>query len=297
MKIKTTKKDKHLVSIVIPFYNNERTAEKVIKTVLNQNYKNKEIILVNDYSSDDTLKKIEKYKSKKNIRIINNKKNLGLVKSLNNGIKNSKGEFVVTLLGDCYPESNNWLTLLLEPFKDKNVIATTPLVKYPKELWEKFDNFAKELTKENVGIKLSGLNQKGVAYRKEVLVKVGLFNEKIFKNFGEDFDMIVKLKPYGKVYYGTNGIIIHYHPLDRKELIKKTISYGKSFGLLFRVHGFKLRGWKLKGGLFRVLFPFWAIAKYFKSHRQSRSLEIFIFLLKKNFIYTINFIKGFITRK
>lgn len=289
------KNNEPLLSIIIPVHNNDGTIEKVIDSVFKQDYKNKEVIIINDCSTDDTLDKIEKHLFRKKFKLINNEKNLGLVKSLNKGIKSSKGVIIVTLLGDCWAESKDWLGLLIEPFEDKEVIASTPIVKYPKWLWDKFDPFTKELTKNEVGTRLTNLNQKGVAYRREVLFKVGLFDEKIFRNFGEDFDMISKLKPLGKTYHGTKGIIIHDHPLDREEIIRKTRSYGKAFGVLFRVHGLKL--WKLKGGLLRILFPFWAIAKYFKFHRNAKSFKIFNFLLRKNFIYSVSFINGFNTKK
>lgn len=289
------KNNEPLLSIIIPVHNNDRTIEKVIDSVFKQDYKNKEVIIINDCSTDDTLDKIEKHGLRKKFKLINNEKNLGLVKSLNKGIKSSKGVIIVTLLGDCWAESKDWLGLLIEPFEDKEVIASTPIVKYPKWLWDKFDPFTKELTKNEVGTRLTNLNQKGVAYRREVLFKVGLFDEKIFRNFGEDFDMIAKLKPLGKTYHGTKGIIIHDHPLDREELIRKTRSYGRAFGVLFRVH--KLKLWKLKGGLLRILFPFWAIAKYFKFHMNAKSFKILNFLLRKNFIYSVSFIKGFSTKK
>jgi glycosyltransferase involved in cell wall biosynthesis len=289
------KNNEPLASIIIPVRNNGRTIEKVIDSVFKQDYKNKEVIIINDCSTDDTLDKIEKHKLRKKFKLIKTKENLGFVRSLNKGIKNSNGEIIATLLGDCWAESNDWLRLLIEPFKNKEIIASTPIVKYPKWLWDKFDPFTKKLTKGEVGLRLTNLNQKGVAYRRDVLFKVGLFDEKIFRNFGEDFDMIAKLNPLGKTYHGTKGIIIHDHPLDREEIIRKSRSYGKSYGVLFRVHGLKL--WKLKGGLLRVLFPFWAIAKYFKSYRDTKDFEIFNFLLRRNFIYSVNFIKGFFTRK
>ncbi|MEX0920636.1 MAG: glycosyltransferase family A protein [Candidatus Pacearchaeota archaeon] len=209
------------VSIVIPVYNNCETIEKVIDSVFKQNYKNKEVIILDDCSTDGTLKKIKKNKFRNRFKFIRNDENLGLVKSLNKGIKTSKGEFIVTLLGDCWAEDGDWLRLLLEPFRDEEIIASTPIVKYPRWLWEKFDPFTKKLTKEEVGTRLTNLNQKGVAYRREVLFKVGLFDEKTFRNFGEDFDMIAKLKPLGKTYHGTKGIIIHEHPLNKKEILKK----------------------------------------------------------------------------
>ncbi|MCP6719188.1 MAG: glycosyltransferase family 2 protein [Patescibacteria group bacterium] len=290
------KKENLLASIVIPFYNDEKTVEKVVNSVLNQDYKNMEIILINDMSKDETLNKINKFSKNKFVKIINNEKNLGLVKSLNKGIKKSRGEIIVTLLGDCYPLNNFWLKELLKPFKDSRIVASTARVRYPSWLWERFDPLTREITKKWVGDFLSGLDQKGVAYRKDSLLKVGFFDESTFKNFGEDFDMTFKLKKIGKTFHGTKGIIIHEDHYDVKRVIKISESYGRAFGLLFRIYGFSLP--QLKGGLLRAFFPFWAIGKFHRDHRNAKNKPtVFLISLKMNWVYTVNFLKGYLKIK
>ena len=72
-----------------------------IRSVQNQNFSKIEIILVNDFSTDNTLKvirKIKKYDSR--IQIINNKKNMGILYSRSIGALASKGEFILTLDDD-----------------------------------------------------------------------------------------------------------------------------------------------------------------------------------------------------
>jgi len=72
--------------------------DKTINSVLNQTYKNYEIIVVNDKSTDKTLEILEKYKN--NIIIINNEKNLGLGGSRNIACKHAKGEYIIYLDAD-----------------------------------------------------------------------------------------------------------------------------------------------------------------------------------------------------
>ncbi len=288
-------KDLPSASVIISFYNNSRTVEKVIARVLSQDYKKKEIIIINDCSKDDTLEKIRKFSKNKSVKVMNTKESLGLTRSLNEAIKMSKGEIIVTLLGDCYPLEEFWLSELVKPFEDPEVIASTATVRYPKWLWETFDPITKEITKTWVGDFHSGLDQKGVAYRKSALFKAGLFDEVRLRNFGEDFDMTIKLRKIGKTFNGTKGIIIHDDPYDIKRVIRISASYGKSFGLLFRIYGFSLH--QLKGGLLRALFPIWAIAKFIRDHRHTKyKLKVSLVLLKMNWTYLINFSKGFLKK-
>ncbi|MBO6491154.1 MAG: glycosyltransferase family 2 protein [Pelagibacteraceae bacterium] len=69
-------------SIISPVYNAESTIFRSITSVLNQNYNNFELIIINDASTDKTSKICKKFKNNKNIKFLNNRKNLGVSKSL-----------------------------------------------------------------------------------------------------------------------------------------------------------------------------------------------------------------------
>ena len=81
----------NLISVIINVYNGENFIEKCLDSVINQTYKNLEILIINDGSTDNTLKICESYKDER-IRIITTE-NLGLSKSRNIGIENSKGNY------------------------------------------------------------------------------------------------------------------------------------------------------------------------------------------------------------
>jgi len=95
-----------LISIVIPTFNSSKYLSQTIETALNQTYKNTEIIIVDDNSTDNTIKIIKNYQ-KKNSKIkfykIKNKKNTGSgsgSKPRNIGIKKSKGKYIAFLVSD-----------------------------------------------------------------------------------------------------------------------------------------------------------------------------------------------------
>ena len=89
------------VSAVIPLYNCQRTISRAIKSVQNQNISDIEIILVNDYSKDETLSIVEQIqKEDPRIKIINNKKNMGTLYTRSIGALSAKGEYIFPLDGD-----------------------------------------------------------------------------------------------------------------------------------------------------------------------------------------------------
>lgn len=92
------KKNKPLVSIVMPIYNAQRYLTQAIESILSQTLENFELILVNDASTDKTLQIIYKFKKKdKRIRLINNKKNLQMAESLNLAIDQAKSDLIARM--------------------------------------------------------------------------------------------------------------------------------------------------------------------------------------------------------
>lgn len=95
------KADGDLVSVIIPVYNSEKFIKETIKTVQNQTYKNYELIVVNDCSTDNSKKIIEEEIKKDNkIKLINLKENSGVAIARNTGIDNAKGKYIAFLDAD-----------------------------------------------------------------------------------------------------------------------------------------------------------------------------------------------------
>jgi len=90
-----------LISVIIPYYKKKEYIISTINSVLNQTYKNLEIIIIYDDPNKEDLNVLKKIKKKdKRIKIYINKKNLGAGRSRNKGIKLSKGIFVAFLDSD-----------------------------------------------------------------------------------------------------------------------------------------------------------------------------------------------------
>ena len=89
------------ISVVVPLFNCEKYILRAVKSIQYQNISNIEIILIEDYSKDNTLSIIEKIqKEDQRIRIIRNQKNMGVLYSRSIGVLSSKGKYLFTLDND-----------------------------------------------------------------------------------------------------------------------------------------------------------------------------------------------------
>ncbi len=85
---------KDLISVIVPVYNAERYLDRSIGSILNQSYKNIEVICVNDGSRDNSLEKLyEMQKNDSRIKIIN-QENGGVSRARNEGLKHVKGDYI-----------------------------------------------------------------------------------------------------------------------------------------------------------------------------------------------------------
>ena len=95
------------ISIVIPVYNVEKYLRECLDSVIVQSYRNKEVILVNDGSTDNSIEICEEYDMKYPFIKLINKKNGGLSDARNVGILNSTGEYILFLDSDDYWDDAN----------------------------------------------------------------------------------------------------------------------------------------------------------------------------------------------
>ena len=97
------------LSVIMSVYNGEKYLSEAIDSVLDQTLTDFEFIIIDDGSRDKTVEIINKYKEKDNrIILIKNKNNLGVSKSSNKGIKNSKGEYIARMDADDISLSNRF---------------------------------------------------------------------------------------------------------------------------------------------------------------------------------------------
>lgn len=234
------------VSIIIPMYNVEKYIEKCIESVINQTYKNLEIILVND-GSPDNCKGIAKHYSKFDNRIkVINKNNGGLSDARNAGLKIVTGDYVCFVDSDDYIELNTIEVLInsegtLNPdvivfsyFNEKvdfneSIISKTP-VQLDVENLESMTSIIGYAW--NKLYKTSLIKDCNISFIKGLsLVEDIVFNENIFLNAE-------------KIHY-LNKPLYHYIDRKRSSLIKQY--HEKSFDL-------QKMGYKSRENVMKKLF-------------------------------------------
>jgi len=207
------------VSIILPVYNPD---EKILKKVL------------------DSVNK-QKFNGRK--EVIFTSDGIGLADNMNRGIKKANNNLVVTLHQDCVPSSEAWLKTLVEPFKENDVVASCSTV-YDVESGNTYTPL---------------LDEKGCAYRKDVLLGLGLFDNETFLNSGEDYDMYMKLKKIGKIMY-PDCVVNHDHPGYLSAAGYKKPQNANSWGCLLRRYGTTIPGWwkaLLRANIFNWTYFYW----------------------------------------
>lgn len=190
-----------MISVIIPTYNRANYLSEAIDSVLAQTYKNYEIIVVDDGSTDNTRKVLEKYSNK--IRYIY-QENKGPSAARNNGIKNAKGELIAFLDSDdaWLPEK---LERQLELFRKNDELGLVSSAYYSCDEYFNLPTLVREKdlsTKRKILPKLFVKNlfaTPTIVVKKKCFTRVGLFNENY--KFGEDWDMWIRIALDYEVHY------------------------------------------------------------------------------------------------
>lgn len=230
------------VSIVIPHYNSKYTIKEVVECVKSQEYPNDfEIIIRDNCSTDEEAK--ENLKKLKGVKVIVNEKNLGLARSMNEGIESAQYDYVVTLHSDAKPSNKNWLKKLIEPFtKDPSVIASVSRNSLSKEIWQEWGYWHRAFSANEVKSFYPSLDGRSTAFKKEVIIKCGLFDGDTFESSGEDVDLFYKLKDQGNIVRADTEIV-HLqgpHRSSFKKQLFREYQYGEGLGANIRRHGLKI---------------------------------------------------------
>jgi glycosyltransferase involved in cell wall biosynthesis len=229
------KNDNPLVSIVIPTRNSEEFLEMTLKSILNQNYKKIELIVVDGQSSDGTHKIIEKYRA--NICIYICEKDGGMYEALNKGMRIASGDIFCYINSDDLLEkdaiqkivdifiSNLDIDLIygnLNHINEEGIKLFTK--KYPKFNLKRFINSSS-----------STIGQPSSFWRAGLFKKLEGFNESY--KMASDFDFYIRAGISGKIVHLNDILASHrlHHKsltntsssLSRLEVRKIRISYTK----------------------------------------------------------------------
>lgn len=109
------------ISVIVPVYNVEKYLRQCIDSILSQTLTDIEVITINDGSPDDSLSILREYEKNDNRVVVIDKKNEGVGKARNDGIRAAKGEFVAFMDSDDYYPSDNVLETMYKTAIEKDV--------------------------------------------------------------------------------------------------------------------------------------------------------------------------------
>jgi O-antigen biosynthesis protein len=223
------------VSVVVCVYNGERTLDSCLASLEKLNYRNYEVIVVNDGSTDGTREIAESYDY---IRLIN-QENKGLSEARNVGIRASTGDIIAFTDSDCMADED-WLTYLVARFQssefgavggpnlappdDSKVAACVALSPGAP---------AHVLLDDEVAEHIPGCN---MAFRREALEAISGFDP-IFRAAGDDVDVCWRLQNKGyKIGFSPAALVWHFRRNTVRDYLKQQRGYGKAETLLFFKH-------------------------------------------------------------
>ncbi len=214
------------VSIIVRTKNEDFWIGKCLNEIYNQEYKNFEVILVDNNSKDKTINIVKKNFPK--VKIINYKsKNFLPGKSLNLGIKKSKGNLIAMISGHCIPKNDKWLKNLVKNFKNSDVIACYGRQE-PSDISE--PNDVRDLTY------LFGLDKKiqtkdPFFHNANSMIRKSIWKK---KNFDESVKHIedrlwasLVLKDGKKIVYEPDASVIHFHGVGHHGNLKRVSTISK----------------------------------------------------------------------
>lgn len=234
-------------SIVVITRNRCNSLKKCLDSLIKNVGFYPEIIIVDNYSQDNTFQMLRGFK---NLVVLKNRKNMGPVAARNTGISKARGEFIIFVDDDVYIKDNNFLQIIEFMEKRKKVGIVGPKILYPNEtvqesarafptllsvLWRgtflhrmfpsvwfykdyimgDFDHSGKREVDWVLGA--------CQVVRKEVFDSIGKFDEGYFMYYGEDIDFCYRAKNAGwkVIYYPYSKVYHHYARESAKGLINR----------------------------------------------------------------------------
>lgn len=176
----------------MPVYNSEKYVKFAINSVIKQNYKNWELIIVNDSSNKTTRDILNAYKCNK-IKIIHLKKNLGPYKAIDLALKKANGKYIAFLDSDDVSSKNRIRSQIFELEKNKKIGLVVSKYKIIDERNKIIKNsqfyskkeFNRKFPCENLCCNSSAM------FRKSILKKTKFYNKNFF--YSNDYNFYLKI--------------------------------------------------------------------------------------------------------
>lgn len=188
------KESRPLVSVVIPAWNSEGILDDAVASIVGQSYRNLEIIIINDASTDSTGSVADAWVSKDSrIRVVHNEKNLGIGANRDKGIKESRGLYICWQDADdiSYPDRVEKQVKVLE--SDSSIGVVGGFLQFFDETG---DGVVRTYSSDDESLRrhifrYNPVAQPATMFRREVFEVVGSYDKSL--SVSEDLDMMLRL--------------------------------------------------------------------------------------------------------
>lgn len=234
------------VSVLICVRNVEKYIGNCLRSILDQTFRDFEIIIIDDNSNDKTKNIIETFKDNR-VRYFQNEKWLGIAKSRNRSLKYAKGDYLFFTDGDCVV-SQDWIEQGLGFLKDLACAGVEGRICYGSKEYK--PTFSDHTYGRGRGKFATG----NIAYRRSVVECVGGFDERY--SYFEDRDLGFRILKSGKIEFNPNMIVyVQKETVTLRRLIKNAPIIKNRVYLFKRFHDKETVSW-------RIVDP-WNLAKMF----------------------------------
>jgi glycosyltransferase involved in cell wall biosynthesis len=207
------------VSVIIPTYKRIELLEKTLQSIVDNNFEQVEIIIINDCLENDLNQTVKKFSNKLNVRWFFNKEHNGPASARNFGVKYARSD-LIAFIDDDVIVSKNWLSTGYQVFtQNQDVIGVVGKTILPQN---DFPHFFKHFM---INEKPGGYPACNFWVRKKEFLKINGFDEnfynkrlKIFHH--EDADLCFRLMDLGKIIFYKE--LITYHPSHSYSFINPT---------------------------------------------------------------------------
>lgn len=208
------------VQVVIPTYNSERTLERCLDSIISLNYKNIDVMVVDNFSTDKTAEIVSRYP----VTFI--QKECNRSQAYNEALRRSSCKYLAFVDSDCevFPE---WLNILFESIDEEGVGVVGGFYKTPEDanIWSKLVGLELELRSKKFPRYIERLPSGCLLIKKECLEKVE-FDEHL--KTAEEVDWGYRIGESGyKMIYESRADIIHHHRSTIWSFFRQQFQYGK----------------------------------------------------------------------
>lgn len=211
------------ISVIIPVYNVEKYLKRCLDSVISQKYKNLEIILIDDGSTDNSGKICDEYAQKDKRIIVIHKENGGLSDARNKGLEVCTGDYISFVDSDDWIEED-FFEYVVNNAKDNDLLIFDYYISNGKNSkWIKYKNSEFELTKEKCLIELTKAKIQSYAWNK--VYKINLFNDIRFpkgRNYEDQAIMHLIVEKSTKIKYCNKAFYNYY---QNPKGITHTVNY------------------------------------------------------------------------